>query len=81
MKLLSIFEQIWAEISIDFIIDLLLIGLKKGFNYIVIIDRITKGMILKDIIDIFIKIIIEYFIKYFYIYHDLLLAIVSDKGL
>ena len=56
LKFLSLLSQIWQEISIDFIIDFL-----ESDGYIVIIvviDRLSKDVIIKSLKNITIKIII-----------------------
>ena len=65
------------SILIDFIIGL---PLSNGStNCIIIIDRLRKGVIFEDLLDIEIKIIIRRFIRYFYRYYRLLEVINHDK--
>jgi hypothetical protein len=44
----------------------------------VITDRLRKGMVFKDLLDIKIETVVERFMRYFYRYHGLLDAIISD---
>jgi hypothetical protein len=62
----------------DFIIRLPLNN--RSTNYIVITDRFGKGVIFEDLPDIEIKTVAERFIRYFYKYHGLSNAIISDRG-
>jgi hypothetical protein len=69
-------NRLWSEISIDFVIDLLLS--KRCLNLMIIIDRLGKEVILKEIKDIIAEVVIDAFVRWFYRYYFLLDAIVSD---
>jgi hypothetical protein len=47
-------------------------------NYIIIINRLKKGIIFEDLLNIKAEIVARRFIHYFYRYHGLLNAIISD---
>jgi hypothetical protein len=53
-------NRLWSKISIDFVVDLLLS--KRCSNLIVIIDRLEKGVILKEIKDIIAEVVTDAFI-------------------
>jgi hypothetical protein len=57
---LSILNYIWLEISIDFIIDLL--ELEGYWNIIVIIDRLSKGVVADGLDDLKAETVIKWFI-------------------
>ena len=62
----------------DFITGLFL---SNGYtNYIVIINRLRKGVIFKDLLDIEAKTVANRFMRYFYRHHGLPDAITSDQG-
>ena len=64
----------------DFITGLLPSGPIGATNYIVITNRLTKGVILIGIKNTIVEDIVEVFLIYFYIYYRVLLAIISDCG-
>lgn len=64
----------------DFITDLLLSGLLGVTNCLVIIDRLTKGVILIGMGEITSEAVANAFLTYFYMHYGLLLAITSDRG-
>jgi hypothetical protein len=65
---------------VDFITRLLPSSPIGVTNYIVIIDRLTKSVILIRIKDTTVEDVVEVFLTQFYIYYSVLLLIVSDRG-
>ena len=78
LKSLSLSEQLWSEISIDFIVKLLLS--KSCMNITVITDQLRKGVILKACSDITADSVTQLFVQSFYWHHKLSKVIVSDRG-
>lgn len=64
----------------DFITGLPPSGPTGVTNYIVITDRLTKGVILIRIKEIIAEDVAEAFLVHFYIYYGTPLAIISDRG-
>ena len=65
----------------DFITDLLP-SIKSGVKILlVIMDWLSKGVILIPILSIFTFAVITAFIKYYIPYHGFLKAIINDKGI
>ena len=73
-------EQIWAEISIDFITELHPTGTEQATTCMVITDHMTKGLILQDMADVSAKAVARRLIKCYYPYHGLPIAITRDRG-
>ena len=65
----------------DFIVRLLPVHGSRTTNYLVIVDRFSKGVILKPVSDITTEGLASLFLKLFYRYYGLLSAITSDRGL
>jgi hypothetical protein len=65
---------------VDFITRLLPLGLIRATNYIVIIDRLTKGVILIGIRETTVRDVVEAFLTHFYIYYGVPLVIIGDRG-
>ena len=64
----------------DFITDLPPSGPIGATNCLIIIDRLTKGVILIGMDETTSETVANVFLTYFYIYHGLPLAITSDRG-
>ena len=78
LKPLPIPDQVWKEISIDFIVDL---PESDGCtNIVVVTDRLSRGVILEGLPDIRTETVANWFLKTFYRRHFLPRAIVSDRG-
>ena len=78
LKPLPLPEQIWQEISIDFIVEL---PESQGCtNLVVVTDRLGKGVICDGLPSIDAETIAKWFIRVYYRQHALLLAVVSDRG-
>lgn len=78
LKPLPVPDQIWKEISIDFITEL---PTSEGrTNLVVITDRLGKGIMCEGLRDIKAKTVANWFLRTFYRQHYLPRAIVSDRG-
>jgi len=78
LKPLPVPDQIWKEISIDFIVDL---PESNGCtNLVVITDRLGKGIMCDGLPDIQAETVAKWFVRTFYRQHYLPGAIVSDRG-
>ena len=63
---------------IDFITRLLI---SKGYsNIVVLIDRLSKGVVVNRLEDIEAEIVTKWFLRKYYPHHYLLDAIISDRG-
>lgn len=78
LKPLPIPSQVWKEISMDFVTDLVESDGCK--NLLVITDRLSKGTIMIPMTDIKTETVCKEFIKNYYRLHGLPRAIVSDRG-
>jgi hypothetical protein len=76
---LPIPEKAFAEISIDFIIDLLETSKKSTFC-MVIVDRFSKAPLLQGILEITAKATAKRLYETFYPYYGIPRAITSDRG-
>ena len=64
--------------SIDFIIKLLI---SEGYlNIVVLIDRLSKGVVVDRLEDIEAETVTKWFLYKYYPYYYLLDAIISDRG-
>jgi len=78
LKPLPVPNQIWSELSIDFITDL---PISDGCTYIMVVtDRLSKSVVFEPCPDITIKTVVEKFLRLIYRNHGLPKAIVSDRG-
>ena len=78
LKPLLILDKIQLEISIDFVVDLLV---SRGRTYIIVItDRLGKGVRFKGLKDIKIERVAKQFVRDYYLQYYLPRAIVSDRG-
>ncbi|ERF69051.1 hypothetical protein EPUS_08401 [Endocarpon pusillum Z07020] len=78
LKPLPVPDQVWKEISIDFIIDL---PESEGCtNIIVVTDRLSRGVILEGLPNIRTETVTNWFLKTFYQRYFLPQAIISDRG-
>jgi hypothetical protein len=78
LKPLPIPDQIWGEVSMDFVTDL---HPSKGHtNVLVVTDRLGKGVKLKGLKDIKAETVARWFVRHYYPQHFLPRAIVSDRG-
>jgi hypothetical protein len=78
LKPLSIPKRAFAEISINFITDLLTTK-KKSTNCLIIVDRLTKAPFLQDIKEITTEATARKLYETFYPYYSILRAITSDR--
>ncbi len=76
LKSLSVSEQIWQKISIDFVVDLL--SSQDCMNLLIITDCLNKKIILKLCKNMTAEWVIQTFIQHFYQAHELFITIVSD---
>ena len=60
---------------IDFITNLLSLRYEAAINYLVVIDRLIKGVIIVAIKSIIVDTLIDIFLLYYYIYSRLLITI------
>jgi hypothetical protein len=81
LKPLPILQQIWTEISMDFITSLPIAKESSETNCLVITDRFTKNIIFIGIDSIISDTVAKIFLYYFYIYHGLPKTIVNNCGL
>ena len=78
LKPLPIPDRVWSEISMDFITDL---PESKGCTSIVVItDRLSKGVIAGGLPNMSVESLVSWFLHFYYPYHFLPRAIVSDRG-
>ena len=78
LKPLPVPDQIWKEISIDFIVEL---PKSNGCtNLVVITDRLSKAIICDGLEDITAPTLAKWFVRNYYRWHYLPRAIVSDRG-
>ena len=78
LKPLPVPDQIWSEISIDFVTGL---PLSQGCSDLMVItDRLSKGVILEPCPSLTAEAVAETFVRCFYRHHGLPTAIVSDRG-
>jgi len=78
LKPLSISEQIWQKIFIDFVVDL---SSSKGcMNLLIITDCLNKKVILKLCKNMTAEWVTQTFVQHFYWAHELFTAIVSNQG-
>ncbi len=79
LKPLLIPDQVWSEISIDFITGL---PISEGCsNIVVIIDRLSKGVVANGLENIDAESVVMWFLRRYYLHHFLLRAIISDRGI
>lgn len=78
MKPLPIPYKKWREISMDFVVELPDSGGYK--NLMVIVDRLSKGVILTPLKDLRAETVAGKFLKYFVPRHGFPTGIVSDRG-
>jgi transposase InsO family protein len=64
----------------DFITDLPLLKENQATNLLVIIDWLTKGVILVSMVEMMVEQVAEVFLTHFYMHYGLPLAITSDRG-
>jgi hypothetical protein len=78
LKPLPIPDRAWSEISMDFITEL---PESRGCTSMVVItDRLSKGVIAGGLPNMSVEILVSWFLRFYYPYHFLLKAIVSDRG-
>ena len=78
LRPLPIPERKWREISIDFIEKL---PISKGCMYaMVVVDRLTKGMVLVPCTDITTETVVYKLLSHVIAYHGIPSAITSDRG-
>lgn len=78
LKPLPVPDQIWKEISIDFITDL---PESEGCTILLVVtDRLSKDIVLVPLPDMSTETLVQAFIKHVVAYHWLPTAIVSDRG-
>ena len=78
LKPLPIPDRVWSEISMDFIINL---PESKGCTSMVVItDRLSKGVVAGGLPDMSVESLMSWFLHFYYPYHFLPRAIVSDRG-
>src|SRR6266480_2122984 len=80
LKPLPIPNQVWREISMDFITGLPPAQGTGETNCLVIVDRFSKGVMFEPVSDMSAEGTANTFIKRFYQYHGLPSAITSDRG-
>jgi transposase InsO family protein len=78
LKPLPIPDRIWAEISMDFITDIL--ESEGCTTMVVIIDRLSKGVVAGELLKLIVEALVKWFLRAYYPYHFLPSAIVSDRG-
>jgi len=78
LKPLSVSEQIWQKIFIDFVVDLL--SSESCMNLLIITDCLNKKIILKSCKNMTVEWVTQTFVQHFYQAHELFTAIVSDWG-
>ena len=78
LKLLLIPDQVWTEILIDFITDLL--ESEGCTNIVVIIDQLSKGVVVGTLQELTTEALVAWFLWAYYPYYFLLIAIVSNRG-
>ena len=78
LKPLPIPSPIWSEISIDFVVDLP--ENERCKNFLVITDKLGKGVILEPCDSMDAEAVSEIFIRKFYRQHGLPAIIASDRG-
>jgi hypothetical protein len=80
LKLLFISKRAFAEISIDFITDFPMTK-KKFTNCLVVVDRLTKALLLQGMEEITAEATARKLYEIFYPYYGISRAIISDRGI
>jgi hypothetical protein len=80
LKPLPIPNQVWREISMDFITGLPPARSSGESSCLVIVDRFSKGVMFEPVSDMSAEGTADVFIKSFYRHHGLPAAITSDRG-
>ncbi|EFZ04205.2 Pol [Metarhizium robertsii ARSEF 23] len=80
LKPLPVPDRIWAEISIDFIVDLPPTSSNGATNMMVITDRLSKNVVLEPMLEITAKRTAKTLMKCFVQHHGLPRAMVTDRG-
>ena len=80
MKPLPVPSRPWREISWDFITKLPPSGPEEATNLLIILDRLSKGVILIPMVKIGVFEVVTAFLVYYLLYYSLPDAIISDRG-
>jgi len=78
LKPLSVSEQIWQKIFIDFVVNLL--SSEGCMNLLIITNCLNKKIILKSCKNMTAEWVAQTFVQHFYWAHELFITIVSDWG-